>query len=317
MDDVLVGIRAIHFATTIMVGGIILFRRLLLEPALASGGAPPSAADRALRTITLIFRVSFVLAVASWGAWLLSVAAEIARLPVVRALFDETTVTVLTRTRFGHAWTARLIIAVLIAAGAIAFDRRDIRPPRWWHFASILLAVCFLGSLASSGHAGAQEGISGPIHWSADFLHLVAAGAWLGSLPPLALILSSARTAADAASLTLATLVTHRFSLLGLASVATLAITGLINALSLVGSLSALVGTPYGRLLVAKVALFAAMLGIAAVNRFGLVPRLPAQTAIGDLGRNALLELSFGLLILVIVGMLGTLPPGLHMHHQQ
>jgi copper resistance protein D len=245
------------------------------------------------------------------------VAGKIAHLPMAEVLFDETTTTVLAETRFGQVWTVRLIIGALIAIGMIAFDRRDARPPCWWHVASVLLAVCFLGSLASSGHAGAEEGLAGDIHWAADVLHLATAGAWLGSLPPLAFTLAASRTVADDVSLGLATRITHRFSLLGIACVATLTITGLINAFYLVGSVSALIGTQYGRLLAAKVALFAAMTGVAAVNRFGLAPRLPEQTAIRDLDRTALLEAGLGLLVLAIVGVLGTLPPGLHMHHAQ
>jgi putative copper resistance protein D len=316
VDGALTGIRAIHLAATVMVGGIILFRRLLLEPAMA-GGTPPFAAERAVRTIARLFWLSFTLAAASWVAWLLGVAAEIGRLTFADALFDETTGTVLSETRFGHAWIARLILGGLIAVGMIAFDRPGTRMPSWWHPASIVLAICFLGSLASSGHAGAEEGVGGRIHWAADFLHLCAAGAWLGSLVPLALVLAAARTAPDGASLTLVTRVTHRFSALGIASVATLAITGLVNGLFLVGSVSALVGTTYGRLLIAKVALFAAMLGIAAVNRFGLTPRLPDEPAMRELTRNALIEAGLGILVLAIVGVLGTLPPGSHMHHAQ
>jgi putative copper resistance protein D len=316
VDGALAGIRVIHFAATIVVGGTILFRRLILEPALmGSGGTPPLAAERALRAIGWLFWAGFALAMASWGAWLLGVAAKIAQLPIAEVLFDETAGTLLTETRFGHAWTTRLVIGVLIVVGTIVFDRRNARQPLGWRLASILLAVCFLGSLASSGHAGAEEGIAGQIHWSADFVHLVAAGAWLGSLSPLALVLAAARTATDPPALTLATRITHRFSVFGIASVASVAITGLINALYLVGSVPALIGTPYGRLLVAKIAVFAAMLGIAAVNRFGLTPRLPEPTAIRDLSRTALLEAGLGLLILAIVGVLGMVPPGLHVHH--
>ena len=46
-------------------------------------------------------------------------------------------------------------------------------------------------------------------------------------------------------------------------------ITGLINSVFLIGSMKALVATPYGRLLIVKVALFVAMVGLALINRFG------------------------------------------------
>jgi copper resistance protein D len=49
----------------------------------------------------------------------------------------------------------------------------------------------------------------------------------------------------------------------------------------LVGSIPALVGTDYGRLLAAKVALFFAMVAVAAINRFRLTPGLVLAPAPG------------------------------------
>src|SRR5262249_32401233 len=76
---------------------------------------------------------------------------------------------------------------------------------------------------------------------------------------------SEARGARDA---------TLRFSTLGLISVGLLIATGIVNGWILAGSVPALIGTDYGRLLLAKVALFLAMVAVAAVNRLRLTPRL-------------------------------------------
>jgi len=64
-----------------------------------------------------------------------------------------------------------------------------------------------------------------------------------------------------------------RLSTLGIVSVVTLVATGIINILMLVGSVAALVGTDYGRLLLVKIALFLVMLAIAGVNRLLLTPQ--------------------------------------------
>src|SRR5262249_7788276 len=119
-------------------------------------------------------------------------------------------------------------------------------------------------------------------------------------------------------------------------SVGLLIATGIVRGGIWAGSVPALIGTDYGRLLLAKVALFFAMVAVAAVNRLRLTPRLAlaissppcgqalaherdadgapaaARTALGALARNSLVEATFGLAILVIVGALGTLPPGAH-----
>lgn len=117
---------------------------------------------------------------------------------------------------------------------------------------------------------------------------------------------------------------TRRFSNLGVVCVATLLITGVINAWFIVGSVAILLGSTYGQLLMVKVALFFVMVGIAAINRTWPTPKLTASAldarakAARRLARNSLIEAGLGLAILALVGALGTLPPGLtddhHMH---
>jgi putative copper resistance protein D len=63
-----------------------------------------------------------------------------------------------------------------------------------------------------------------------------------------------------------------RFSILGIISVATIVITGIVNSWAILGSVTALLGIDYGRLLLAKVGLFLAMLSLAAINRLRLTP---------------------------------------------
>jgi putative copper resistance protein D len=89
-----------------------------------------------------------------------------------------------------------------------------------------------------------------------------------------------------------------------------------VNAWFLVGSVPALASTAYGRLLVAKLGVFAAMLALAAANRWRLTPALLAPgdaLAPGDLRRRlyrqVMVEQALGLLVLVIVAVLGTLDP--------
>ncbi len=83
-------------------------------------------------------------------------------------------------------------------------------------------------------------------------------------------------------------------------------------------SIDAFVGTSYGRLLSLKVVLFFVMLSIAAFNRLRLTPCLVKESgsvqhaALRQLRNNCLMEAALGLVILFLVGALGTLPPALH-----
>ena len=134
-------------------------------------------------------------------------------------------------------------------------------------------------------------------------------------------ILMIARRTGDVRSIAIAAEATRRFSVLGAFCVLTLLVSGIVNTYMLAGSLPALVGTPYGRLLLIKIGLFIGMVSIAAYNRQRLTPRLAsaaagetsrAHGALAYLVRNSLTELALGLAILVVVGALGILTPGLH-----
>ena len=102
---------------------------------------------------------------------------------------------------------------------------------------------------------------------------------------------------------------------MGYAAVAFVALTGLINTALLVGSIDALIGTPYGRALLLKIVLFAILVAVAAINRLILVPRIHRETT-PSIGTAALVwtvsvEQVLGLAILAVVSLLGTLPPGI------
>src|SRR5438045_2510915 len=82
---------------------------------------------------------------------------------------------------------------------------------------------------AWAGHAAAGEGSDLVIQLVSDIVHLLAAGAWLGALPALVYFLRRAPSHAAAAH------ATRRFSILGVASVSALVVTGLANTWYLVG----------------------------------------------------------------------------------
>jgi len=181
------------------------------------------------------------------------------------------------------------------------------------------LAVAFAGTLAWSGHAAGGLGSEAALHPAADVLHLIAAAAWVGALLPLIVVFA----AADDASLAMARTATVRFSILGIVSVGTLLVTGVVNTFYLAGSVAALRGTDYGRLLLIKIALFLAMVAIATVNRFRLTPQLLQQASIAAsrealrrLRRNATIEVLAGAIVIAIVAALGTMVPAIHAAHQ-
>jgi len=106
----------------------------------------------------------------------------------------------------------------------------------------------------------------------------------------------------------------RRFSWLGIVCVGSLAASALVNTWYDVGTLDALTTTDYGRLVVAKLGLFAAMVGLACLNRFHLTPRLAAAGTARALQRNTIAEATLGFAAVAAVGFLGAMAPASHLH---
>lgn len=310
MDLLTTLVRALHFAALVSVAGSVGFLALIGEPAFKQSGGAPAGAQHFRRRIAQLAGAGLVLALASGLLWLQVEASSMSGQPLAAALRQDIVMTVLTRTKFGHDWLLRLALGVLLAALLLRRGRGGAAF-RWLVLA---LGGACLGTLAWAGHAGATPGEAGALHLAADLLHLLAAGAWIGGLLPLAMLFAAAL--ADPAWLAAARTATRRFSVLGIASIGALLATGIVNSWFLVGSIPALFGTPYGQLLLLKIALFALMVTVAAINRQRLTPRLLAMAApipaLRALRRNALVETALGLAILLVVGALGTLPPAAH-----
>ncbi|MFD6171859.1 copper resistance CopC/CopD family protein [Streptomyces coeruleorubidus] len=177
--------------------------------------------------------------------------------------------------RPGLALLARLAVLLLTAAFLLRLSgRRDHQEPVM-RAVGATLAVALALTWAAAEHASA--GIQVPVAMTSSVLHLVATGVWLGGL--VALLLTLRRASVDAL-----TEVVPRFSRIAFASVTVLAVTGLYQSWRGLGSLSALTGTSYGRLLLAKLAGVAVLLLVAGYSRRWTAriaaPAAPARAAV-------------------------------------
>lgn len=320
IDDPLIYVRAVHFTATITVAGVAFFIIFIAEPAFeqADNGTPVAAFVRLV--LAWIAWIGLVVTVVSGAAWLVLIAQSMSDSPLAEVFSEGILWTVLLQTGFGRDWLARFVLACLLAGMFVPFLSAQRSKSVWIKLVVVVLAVGLVGTLAWAGHAIGGSGIEAIIHPAADFLHLVAAAAWVGTLLPLALVLAAAGH--DAVSVTIARTVTVRFSTFGIASVGTLLVTGSINTWYLVGSVLALTDTDYGRLLLSKVVLFFGMVAIAAVNRLHFTPRLAqgasafaTQDVLRQLRRNTAIEGVVGIIIICIVAVLGVTPHGPHHFH--
>jgi putative copper resistance protein D len=316
VDDPLIWVRAIQFAATVLVSGVVIFEAFVGTPAFRAVPADEPMVGLVRLRLARIAWCSLGLVVLSGVAWLIAQSVQMSGQSFDELWSGGALATVLFDTDFGHVWLARCAVMALLAAALFPSYFNAARPALLRRGAALASAAALAGALAFSGHAAAGTGVESFIQQSADVLHLLAAAAWAGALVPLAVTLGAAANDRGSTSLTLARAATRRFSTLGIVSVATILATGIVNTWELAGSAAALFGTDYGRLLLAKVALFLMMVAVAAVNRLRLTPRLvqgsdaSAQHTLRRLRNNCLIEAALAAVILFIVGMLGTLPPG-------
>ena len=249
--------------------------------------------------------VAGLLLSASWLLLMASSMAEVPLWPADRAAIDG----LLTDSAIGTAWKVRMI--ALLVAGFAATRTR------WLPVVAASSAVA-LASLAWTGHGSVGERMPGWGHLGADILHLIASSAWVGALVGLILLVSRPVARIDSEHLDLTHRALHGFGAVGTIVVATIVVTGLINSWFMVGigNLATLATTLYGQLLLAKLALFAAMLALAALNRFHLTPSFERSIAaadhrgaLGTLRRSLAAETACVTVILALVAWLGTLAP--------
>ena len=165
---------------------------------------------------------------------------------------------VLAHTHFGAIWIARLI---LLALAPLAWR---LLPP-----AALVVALGIAATTALSGHAG-DWGDGSPTA-IADWVHIVAGGAWTGGLFLLACLLPGGATGWPPETLETAC---RRFSRLAAWCLAAVVATGAWNAWVQLPEVSALWTSGYGRALALKLALVAALVAYGAANRFLVLPRL-------------------------------------------
>lgn len=214
--------------------------------------------------------ISVATGLAGLGWWLL----------LARASFGAPAADILRYAWFGKVWLAR---AALLALALL--------PGR----AGLAAATLSLAAAAGIEHGWALG--DRPFLVACQVAHLLAAGAWLGGLLPLALGLRAGTT--DPA---------RRFVRIGLPAVAVLGLTALAQGWVLGGGTAGL-ASRYGAVLAVKLLLFAALVAVAARHRLRLVPALPdARTA---LLRSLMVEIGLGAGVLAIAALLaGMAAPG-------
>src|SRR5262249_21562273 len=303
-------VRWAHLAASVLVVGA--FAMTLLA------GAPRWPTARAWQASVLVWARALLLVAIVFGVASLAWQTAVLEGRAGAGLDPTAIARVLLETQAGHVWLARHGLLILLAAWVMLVPERDDKTD--WLVArgqAALLGVTALVMLGAAGHAAAVE----PGTFAAlaiDGVHLLAAGIWVGALLPLVTLLRCSMTEAGADARPYAVIAAHRLSRTALLAVVVLVATGVVNAWTFVGSVGALLGTPYGRLLLIKLSVLAPILALAIANRRRLIPALSGDAV--TVGRPALrmlagfvtIEAALALALLAVVAAMGITAPALH-----
>jgi copper resistance protein D len=214
----------------------------------------------------------------------------------------------LVATTWGHAWLLEVVGLVVVLTG-LRQARRQVTSLLAWRLAAAgTLALAFVPAL--SGHAVASESLA-PLAVLTDALHVLSAGAWLGTLAVMLVVGMRVvvREASGGRVAALATMV-NGFSPLAITCASVLVATGVFAAWLHLGSLPVLWRSSYGLVLFRKLVVVAMLLAVGTYNWKRVKPSLREAGADGArrLTRSGSIELGLALVVLLMTAVLVASP---------
>lgn len=302
-----IAIRTVLYIDLMAMFGLAIFGLIGLQ-----------SAERAVRVLPLrlLIATMALLGLAASIMQIVALTASMAELPITSVSADLLG-KLINGTIIGTAWKVRMVALFAMVPVSLLV----VRAPRAALVLETVLGGVAVATFAWAGHGAMDSGVIGWLHLGADVVHLLAAGAWIGAIAALCTLLFGGTATLNAKRISLLSRALSDFGSTGTVIVGLILLTGIANIWIIVGmpNLLSLPNHIYGRLLLFKIALFVAMLCLAAGNRFRLSPALgrihehgDPRTALGMLRVSLAAEAGCALTILAIAAWLGTLAPSGH-----
>lgn len=329
--------RWLTFVGVLTLVGTLLFDLLVIMPLLDSRDAPALNGERFHEVRRIMYRTTMAasgLVIVGLVALLFQQAAVTFQVSVF-AVFGNPLSSVLA-SDWGRLWMFR-VIAVLVTGGLVLLAGRAATPvdeedeeiseqadeyavdDHEASYESALtdsmvgglavaasIAVLVLTSLTS--HNAASPGAVRVPAVITDFIHLLAASAWIGGLSMLAILsIILLRRRDDNLDISDLLPMLSRFSPIAFISAGTLIVTGIVAGYLQV-TIPAATATPYGWALVTKLALLVPLFGFAVFNSYRVSRKLIGSQFL-DLRKSILIEVVIAVLVIACVGWLAGLEP--------
>jgi copper transport protein len=207
------------------------------------------------------------------------------------ATFKPSVVSDVLTTRFGQVYALRFALLLVLAAFVALLPRLPAR----WRWPALAIGVGVAATPGLAGHAA--QGTNQPYALLADVVHVSAAAAWVGGLVILlAVVLPTV-------GFDESTAVVRGFSRNAAYAVSVIVATGVFQAWRQIGTVDALRSTEYGKLVVVKTLLVAAVLSVAFMSR-RVVQRRWAPAGVRTLRRTIGAEAVVAVAVLAVTALL-------------
>lgn len=281
--------------------GAVVFRSLVLAR-LEGDGKSRGVVDYAARRASLIVAMGlgFLLVLAPIRLW--NQAAEFFPGDATGNLL-----TVATGTPWAAGWWLQVASVALVGAGLLIRGKDGVRPFGWQVIALGAVLLPLVPLLSGHGWADSPRVVSA----AATYLHVVAAGGWMGGLGCLLFAglpaVRAHRGGASPKGPGISRMV-GAFSRVAQAAVAVLLITGALKVWIHIDAASDLWTTAWGRSLLVKGLVVAGVLGLGLYNWRVVRPRLERASSGDLLKRSATIELALGTAAVVVTSFLVAQP---------
>lgn len=292
-----VAARWLHFLALTLIIGAVTFRAVLMPRMDSAATAGATGATLRRRGWLVLGAAAALLVVAAvLRLWLQSRALHGA----ADAWNPQALSFLLQGTLWGRAWllqaAALAVLGVGMLLAATGDDRRALGP--------VILATLALATVpALSGHAAGAAG-NPVLAVVNDTVHVLAAGAWLGTLALVLVVALPVITGRGGDGDGDVARVIQRFSPLALVCAAIVTLSGVVNTLLHVGSPAQLMATDYGRVLLLKVGVVALVALLGFINWRVIRPRLGTADATRRLRVSMAAELALAVLVLGVTAVL-------------
>lgn len=211
------------------------------------------------------------------------------------------------QTTFGSVWLVRMIVTVILLGVWFWAESRPNTPPKK-QLLLLGLSLVLIGTTSVIGHGAATEQISAI---AIDYVHNLLASVWIGGIIFFGFILLPSLTNLETGKKEMLALAAiPRFSSIILIALGLLVVTGPTLLWLLEDDVTLLSQSPYGLLIIAKIAIASAMISLGAYNQFRIQKTAEKNLAIGNitvhkkLQRSLRMEAILGVLLLGSVALL-------------